>query len=470
MATPKEILAVKRPKGTVIKTVGKHHYVYSRTSKYVNGRRVPVDKERVGKIIDFKFVPTKKKIIDESVEIKDYANVEFADNLAKCVLDELLKVYSENDALKIYNIALIRALYGDVKNRDLRYRYMTSFISEKYRVGLSSQVISKFLFDLGKTPSRIDEFIHNRLANSNGNIVVDGMLKNYNGKTSLSQWSRKGSTKGSKDISILYALDIESNEPIGFAVNQGNLLDIKAFEVFVKKYDLTKGVVIGDKGFQMHEELRSEILKNKNLKYLIPIKRNSKIIKENNLLKCREILHNIESTNILAKKTKLGDKFYYSFIDIKKQSAEFNCRLDRQIKKELDVNVVLDKKETYGSIVFESNIDENLESVYAMYKERWEIEVLFDFYKNIVELKNGNVHDDYKILGQEFINFITVIIATKLKKKFLELKLNEKYSFKQIKMYLQGVKKTRIANSKEWKVSKNLKYVDELLKKIEIQI
>ncbi len=470
MATPKEIRAVKRPKGTVIKTVGRHHYVYSRTSKYVKGRRVPVDKERVGKIIDFKFVPTKKKVIDESIEIKDYANVEFADNLAKNILDDLLQIYSESDALKIYTIALIRALYGDVKNRDLRYRYMTSFISEKYKVGLSSQVISKFLFDLGKTPSRIDEFIDNRIANSNGSVVIDGMLKNYNGNTYLSQWSRKGSTKGSKDISILYALDVELKEPIGFAVNQGNLLDIKAFEAFVKKHDLTKGVVIGDKGFQMHEELRNEILKNKNLKYLIPIKRNTKIIKENNLLECREILHNIESTNILAKKTKVKGKFYYSFIDIKKQSSEFNSRLDRQIKKELDVNEILDKKETYGSIVFESNVNEELETIYLMYKERWEIEVLFNFYKNIIELNNGNVHDDYKILGQEFINFITVIIATKIKKKFLELKLNEKYSFKQIKMYLQGVKKTKMKNFEKWKVSKNLKYVDDLLKKLEIEV
>ncbi len=470
MATPKDILAVKRPKGTVVKTVGKHHYVYSRTSKYVNGRRVPVDKERVGKIIDYKFVPTKKKVKNESVEIKDYANVEFADNIAKGVLDELLKVYSENDALKIYCIALIRVLYGDVKNRDLKYRYMTSFVSEKYKVGLSSGIVSKFLFDLGKTPSRVDEFINNRISSSNGSIVVDGMLKNYNGDTSLARWSRKGSVKGSKDISILYALDISTNEPIGFAVNQGNLLDVRAFENFANKYDLTKGVVIGDKGFQMHEELRNKILDNKELRYLIPIKRNSKVIKDNKLLECKEVLHNIESTNILAKKTKVNDTFYYSFIDIKKQSSEFNSRLDRQIKKELYIDKILDNKESYGSIVFESNIDEELDTVYAMYKERWEIEILFNFYKNIVELNNGNVHDDYKILGQEFINFITVIIAIKLKKKIIELKLNEKYSFKQIKMYLQGVKKTKVANSEEWIISKNLKYVDELMMKLEIGV
>ncbi len=471
MPTPKEILAVERPKGTIVKTVGNHYYVIKRTSKYVNGRRVPVDLETVGKIIDFKFVPKKnpnEKI--KEVEIKDYANVEFAASLSTDIYHDLLDIFSEKEAKKIYCIALIRSLYGDVKNRDLAFRYKTSFISEKIKTGLSKQVISKFLMEVGMKPSTIDQFIENRILKTNGVVVVDGMLKNYNGNTDLSKWSRKGKVRGSRDISILYALDTVSKEPLGFSVNSGNMLDNTAFKAFISKYNLTNSIIIGDKGFTLNDEMRKEIAKRNHLKYIIPIKRNLSIIKENKLLQCEKIIHNTRTGNILSNKTKIGDVFYYTYIDPKKQYQELNGNIERRKKKGEEYDSLIDKKESYGSVIFESNLDEEEEIIYSMYQERWEIETMFNFYKNIIELKNGNVHTDYSLIAQEFINFITVIIAIRMKNKVASLGINEKYSFKQILMYLKSVKKVYVKNQDDWVTGTNLKYVNELVEQLNIPV
>ena len=64
MAIPSEILAVVRPKGTVVKYVKGHYYVVKRTSKYVKGRRVPVDLGIIGSIVDGKYVERQTPVLN----------------------------------------------------------------------------------------------------------------------------------------------------------------------------------------------------------------------------------------------------------------------------------------------------------------------------------------------------------------------------------------------------------------------
>nr|WP_277735201.1 transposase [Mycoplasmopsis bovis] len=58
----------------------------------------------------------------------------------------------------------------------------------------------------------------------------------------------------------------------------------------------------------------------------------------------------------------------------------------------------------FGVIVFESNVDLSLEDVYTLYDQRWEIEEMFNFYKNILELSKTRVHSEMKVYTTEFIN------------------------------------------------------------------
>ena len=52
MAIPLDILAVERPKNTVVKQRGKRFVVIKRTSKRLGKRVLPVDLMQVGEIID----------------------------------------------------------------------------------------------------------------------------------------------------------------------------------------------------------------------------------------------------------------------------------------------------------------------------------------------------------------------------------------------------------------------------------
>ena len=54
-------------------------------------------------------------------------------------------------------------------------------------------------------------------------------------------------------------------------------------------------------------------------------------------------------------------------------------------------------------------------------------------------------------ISTEFINFLSVIIATKIKKLFSDKKLSEKYSLKQLMIYHSKSKTVRIGEDDKWK-------------------
>lgn len=67
-------------------------------------------------------------------------------------------------------------------------------------------------------------------------LLVDGTLKTDTSKVnSLSDFSRKSRLKGTRDISVLYAFDLEKREPVCSKCYPGNMLDVTAYESFITK-------------------------------------------------------------------------------------------------------------------------------------------------------------------------------------------------------------------------------------------
>ncbi|MFE8328769.1 transposase, partial [Mycoplasmopsis bovis] len=94
-------------------------------------------------------------------------------------------------------------------------------------------------------------------------------------------------------------------------------------------------------------------------------------------------------------------------------------------------------------------------------------EEMFNFYKNILELSKTRVHSEMKVYTTEFINYLSLIIATKVKNNFIRLNLHQNYSFRQIIEYLRSYK-VEVINNTEWKKRKVLKYVQDLAELLEI--
>lgn len=478
MPIPQDILAIPRPKNTRVKKFGERYLVIKRTCKRVNGKNIPVELGTIGEIINNQYVeirkePRKKKT---DIDIKDYGVHALFNNTCSQLFIDLNNVFDTDTAKRIYIIALLRAIDCDIRNRDISLSYETSFLSELYpSLALSENTISKLLTKIGMEYRYIHRFITNRVKLFEDKTqIIDGTLVDNNSKeNSFSEFSRKSKTKGSKDLTLVYSFDIETKEPIAMRTYAGNMLDSTSITDFLNTFEIKKALLVLDKGFYTKDNIK-EFNLIEELSYIVPLKHSSKLIKESNILNTLNKHLKGYDEMVLYEKIKLEEnKFLYAFKNLKDEYEQklsyiaFNDKNDN-----FDGDKYNEKNNTFGVIVFESNKDLNPLEVYLAYLKRWEIEMMFKMMKEVLDLDTVNVHNDYSVIATEFINYISVIMAQRVKqllrtkkittKNKKDISISEAYSYKQTMRYLSKLKKVRFGDSDKWVTIKSLKYINEL--------
>ena len=480
MPVPKEILAVKRPSNTRVKQSGDRFLVIKRTCKRINGKPTPVELGTIGEIVDGKYVeirpePRKKNTY---VDIKDYGEFALCHKAAGNLLEELMKVFGK-EGKRLYTICLLRAQDPDLRDRDLQFAYETSYISEVIPgMHLSENTVSEFLRKTGMEYRYIREYMEKKVESVAGKaLIVDGMLKDNNSNTNdFSEYSRKGAKKGSKDLNLIYAYDPESQEPVAVKPFPGNMLDATCFIEFVEEFELKKGILIADKGFTGKNPI-SMLDDLEGLSYLLPLKHSSRTIRENGMdTGIVSPLDGYKERTVFYKKKQVGKKWLYAFRDPKTASEQETGYVAMSQKKgSFSEEKLLSKQNEFGVIVFESKSDLDPLDVYLAYAKRWEIEVMFNLYKNILELDKVNVQGDYRVYATEFINYLSVIVGARIRKLLTVSYVNKKnskekvsissvYSYKQLLRILGKVKRVRVGDSDKWVQNQTLKYTADILK------
>ena len=479
MPIPKEILAVERPTNTVVIAYGKdknHYGVRQRTGcRNDDGRHLPINGPTIGHIVDGRYVPIATAgpagVSESAVDLKEWANAVFCDTKFSDIQEELLRVYNRHDMLKVYNIAVLRVCVPGIKDYELKEAYETSFLSEIYPgVALSKNTVSEFLNNLGKTCSRITAFMQNRAAavNMEHHLLIDGTLKSDESRVNtLSDFSRKAKTKGTRDISVLFAFDLEAMEPICSKCFPGNMLDLTAYESFIRENGITKGVIVADKGFPA-SAAQDQFRENPDLHYLNPIKRNSTLIGTHALLDFTGILPGYDGITCRKEKCNGIDKWLYSFRDADRAAKEERDWLKRAKKKEsYGLETLREKQRVFGTVVLECDLDLPPETAYKAYEKRWEIEIAVRFYKSACEFDETRVHDDYSVIGSEFCDFLSTLLTFRLLNAFDSVKLLEHTTYKMIMSSLKRAKKVKVPEG-DWQLVKINPYIFDILQKLGI--
>ena len=481
MKVPQAIRDIERPKNTVVISYGKNNDLYAVRERsgciYDNGRRMPVNGKIIGHIIDGKYVPIGVRpepipVSQSPVDLKDWAGIEFCNSLSCGLLDELLNIYCRDDALKIYCIALLRVCNPGIKDYELNDAYHESFVSEIYPgVPLSKNTVSDFWNDLGKAYSRIVEYMRLRVKAVEGHRkLIDGTLKsNESTVNSLSDYSRKARTKGTRDISILYCFDLDTMEPVSSKCFPGNMLDSVSYSDFLEEYQITSGLIVGDKGFP--SSCAKKIFDGKNgLHFMNPLKRDSKYIKLNNLLAYDGQLPGHET--VLYKKVYLEkeQKWLYSFKDTSQAHKEDYGWLHKVQTRDhgYDDNKYKEDSQLFGTIVLECDLDLEPLTAYLTYDARWEIELVMRYYKQACEFDETRVHDDYSVIGSEFCSFLSSVMTYKMLNKVEKTGILQTMTYKKFMSIMKKAKKVRLSENGEWKLIKILPSHMEVLQQVEL--
>ena len=466
MPIPKEVLDVERPVNTVVIAYGKNKDLYAVRErvgcKYDNGRRVPVNGPTIGHIIDGKYVSKSENtdaglVSMASVDLKDWGAVTLCDNTAQALLNELGIVYHQKDAQKLYCACILRVCYPGIKDYELKEAYDNSFLSELYpNVAMSKNTISKFWNDLGKAYSKICKYMQLRVAavEKGHHLLIDGTLKsNESVVNSLSDFSRKAKTKGTRDISVLYAYDLEAGEPVCSKCFPGNMLDATAYEAFIEENKITQGIIVGDKGFPS-SSAKKHFAENQDLHYLNPLKRDSKFIESHDLLIYEGQLPEAETIFYKKAFVEKEGKWLYSFRDASKAHKEEYSWLHRSSKNaKFDIEQFDEDWLLFGTIILESDLNMEPQVAYRVYDCRWEIELVMRYYKQACDFDETRVHDDYSVIGSEFCSFLSSVVTFRMLRQFEKSGILQKMTYKKIMHVLTRAKKVR-TDGKSWQLIK----------------
>lgn len=425
MKVPEEIRKVKRPVNTIVEDSGrdgpKRYSVRERSAvKYVPGKNPqPHNGKVVGHIINFKFVPVDNKASTEAKpKMLSYGSVALAKSVCDDITDDLLAVYDAGKVYSIMSLAIIRVIRPSTPLSRVSAHYRRTFTSVFFPGAAVSQNSLGNLIDyLGVDEDRRKAFFLKRISSvmAEHHIAIDGTLKQDNSTVNdLSAFSYKARVKNTKDISVIYAYDIEKMEPVCAQVFPGNCIDASAYSTFIRNNNIDKGIIVADKGFPP-SKIKNELNSRPNLHFLTPIKRNDVRIKDNDMLSFQGVLSGIAANVLFCKKQIKGGRYLYAFLDQSKSSLEAKTFLTKAKQdSEFDYEKYCDKKDKFGLIVLESDQDLPPVVAYTCYEERWKLEMVFKYYKMDEDLDRTRVQGDFAVIGSEFVNFISTLITCRI--------------------------------------------------------
>ena len=190
-------------------------------------------------------------------------------------------------------------------------------------------------------------------------------------------------------------------------------------------------------------------LEKEGLNYIVPLRRNSTLIKYNkykNLTKSN--FHFLfENRVIYYDSYKLSKtRTIYLFIDeqmMVKEKKDFICRMQKNLETYTKEEFTRQLPQ-FGTFSVIANKESTAETLFLNYKSRMGVEVLFDGVKNILGNDHTYMQNDEALEGWMFINHLALLIHHKIYSLLKEKKLIKKYSIRDFIEYLSNIKKVKI--------------------------
>ncbi len=281
-------------------------------------------------------------------------------------------------------------------------------------------------------------------------------------------------------INIGLLSSYETHLPLWFSEMPGSMNDSIVLQQVLeqlKKLEIPSSVIIGDRAFCSVDNIAH--LSDHGHEFLIPVPSNvtwarELIEKHRRTIQRPNTLIPADDTDAIIyglktiRKTEHGRMWAHVYFDAARKERDVARLMERlqKCKAELDANEPIKYHQSYYKRYFEvketpkrgrrvilkdqevqafidgqsgfwvlyTNAEKDpVQALYA-YRQRNDIELLFDDMKNLVDCNRLRVHTDKVMQGRLFVNFITLIILTALKEriKLIPAKQRKYWNYKEV--------------------------------------
>jgi hypothetical protein len=283
IAHPSWALACKR-KGTELRYLNGRYYLYEVTSKWNpdKKRSVKITGKLPGKITQADgFVESDKARLRkqqtrfEGIQVKEYGITDIIEHLFTETILALKEFFPHCWQLLVV-MAYCRPVHrSPLKN--MSFHYSNSYLSEQYpNVNVSSRSLSYFLREIGQDRNKTVQFC-SWFKITGDCILFDGTdIFSDSGQMELPKFSKSKFGTYDDMINLMCLFSVQQQSPVYYRLLPGNIKDINAFKLCLQEIAVKDVTVIIDRGFASTGNI--ETLEKENLKFIIPLHRNSSFI------------------------------------------------------------------------------------------------------------------------------------------------------------------------------------------------
>ena len=489
MPLPLWALPFKEPH-TEIKFINGSYYKYQVSYLYDPAKKHTRKKTGalLGRITEEGFVPSQKHQLRQalhnpSTDIKTYGVFALFYLLLKDEIPSLGQTLGKPLAEILLSFAMARWAYQSPIKRAPFY-HAHHFSSEFWAADstLTDKTVSGALKSIGENRGLVMTWLKGLLPES---VVRESfILMDSNHVMSASEHlevNAKGYNNSfdfGKQVRLMYLFPAQMKLPVYYRLLGGNIVDVAAMALCVAEMGVSDVVYIADKGFYSKDNIA--MLEERNLKYIMPVRRSNPLIdyrpvSGNDFKKTHRYF--IWQGRII---------WYYEY---KKKGRLFVTYLDERLRVEEEsaTNVAADylqriqthpdgySEESYYerlhrfgtlTIACRTESPQTAQYIYEAYKQRNEIEVMFDSYKTFMKADVTYMQNRHVLEGWLFANFLAMLAYYKLYDRLRDAKLIAKESPKDIIELAKSVYQIRMHG--EWKRSEIPQRVMKLFGKIKI--
>jgi len=479
---PEWVLEHKR-KGVELREIRGRYYVYEVSSKWDKKlkRSKKITGNYLGTITQANgFVPKRTQQVKvngqtentkDSLSVKEWGISNFIqENLYRYI--ELLQKHFPTIWQSILALSYGRFVDSSPM-KNMKFHYDNSFLSELYPdAKISKNSISKLLIELGRNRESIVNFFK-EFNRQDDKIIFDGTdLVSNSRNMDFPKLSK--TKKGGFDfaINIMFVFSVKSQLPIYYRTLPGNIKDVKAFKLSLLESNITDALIVLDKGFYSDKNINS--LQSEELDFLISLRRTSTLINYASFeTAAKDSLDGFFKYDgkIIWYQTITSEKgLVHTFLsdELKtEESKDYLNRIDTHPEK-YSVEKFHQNVKKFGTLSILSNTDNSAKKVYGFYKNRNQVELMIDAFKNLISADSSYMQNEFSLEAWMFINYIALHWYYVLLNKLKASELNNKFSPSDLIKFLKQVKKVKF-NGK-WVEAEVTAKTTEILNKLKIPI
>lgn len=386
-----------------IKAIGNNYYLYHSTTKWVKGKH---KRQKVstylGKITKDGLVERKSlKAIARTVF--EYGNARLLHELSAEIIPSLKDAFPD-EADELLAMAITQVI-RQTPIRLMKTRWEKLYLSQDIHAALSPHSVSETLRRVGMDWAAQKTFFDTLLTSSKYLIYDLSSLFSYSENLTLAEKGHNADHLFLKQVNFALFFAADKKLPVMLKPMPGSVRDIKALKAALAEFDISSSITILDRGFSSNTI--PELLREKNVKFIIPLKRNSRLINYT-LKKNQSFIY--RNRGIHWARTRVRSAFLYVYEDVKLRAEEETTFIEMITDGQRTQTDLERERARFGTIALLSNIKEEGETVYLLLKEREDVELAFDAMKN--ELENDKIYlsNDDAVRGYFFISFLSLYL------------------------------------------------------------